>query len=240
MTDLEAIEIRKSRRGYLDTPIKPKSMEKLKSILEDCNQKSGLSLQWIEDGREAFSGFSIGYGMFSGVRSYFALVGKNSDAYRNEKIGYYGEILVLEATKLGLGTCWVGGTFRKSHCPCVIGPDETLVGVITVGNVAEKEGLKERTIYRLAHRGTKTLEQLYTSDQPVPDWFISGMQSVQKAPSAVNRQPVHFLNQNGVITAAVHNASQLQLIDLGIAKLHFELGAGKGKFELGNEAKWLA
>jgi hypothetical protein len=239
MTNLEAIDLRQSRRGYQGTPIAVGSVNTIKAAVEQYNKISGLSIQWIEDGRAAFQGFSLGYGMFSGVRSYLAIVGKNSDIHLKEKAGYYGELLVLEATKQGLGTCWVGGTFRRNHCPCSVRDDETLVSLITVGNVAEKKSFRENAIYKLAHRGTKSLEELYSSDTQVPDWFLSGIKAVQKAPSAINQQPVHFEYLSGVITAEVKHSDNHQPIDLGIAKLHFEIGAGSGKFELGNKGKFI-
>jgi len=237
MTDLEAIDLRHSRRGYLDTPIAAASIKQLQASIEQYIKVSGLSIQWIEDGREAFQGFSLGYGMFSGVRSYLAFVGKTSDVNSKEKVGYYGELLVLEATKLGLGTCWIGGTFNRKQCPATIREGETLVCLISIGNVAEKKGFKENAIYKLAHRGTKSLKELYSSDKQVPSWFLEGMKAVQKAPSAINQQPVYFTYRDGLISAEVKHTDNHQPIDLGIAKLHFELGAG-GKFEFGNKASF--
>lgn len=234
MTDLEAIELRHSRRGYLGTPITGASIKQLQESMKQYNKSGNLQIQLVEDGREAFQGFSIGYGMFSGVRSYFAMVGKTADLHLKEKVGYYGELLVLESTKLGLGTCWVGGTFRRNHCPCKLAEDETLVCLITVGNVHEKKGLRENAIYKLAHRGTKSIAELFSSDTQTPDWFLEGIKAVQKAPSAINLQPVYFTLKNGSVIAEVKNTEHLQPIDLGIAKAHFEIGAG-GRFELGNK-----
>jgi hypothetical protein len=216
----------------------PSQLTKLKSEIEHCNNESGLSIQLVEDGSEAFSGFNLGYGMFQGVRSYLALVGKTSDDHLKEKAGYYGEKLVLEATKLGLGTCWVGGTFNRNRCACNLQEDETLALIITIGAIPAKKPFRENAIYKLAHRGTKSLEQLYTADAQVPDWFLNGMKCVQKAPSAVNLQPVLFHFEKGTVWAEVKNASSYQLVDLGIAKLHFELGAGNGSFERGNRGKY--
>jgi nitroreductase len=238
MTILEAIDTRQSRRGYLGTPIDKESIHTLTELMNKFNNISGLSIQFIENGSKAFEGFSLGYGMFRGVRSYFALVGKTSDPHSKEKCGYYGELLVLEATRLGLGTCWVGGTFRRGHCPAVVNEDEVLVSLITVGNVVEKKSLREKTIYKLSHRGTKSVEQLYKSNADVPDWFLVGMKAVVMAPSAINLQPVLFTYSKEAVTAEVKNMTNLLPVDLGIAKAHFELAAG-GKFEFGNKAPFI-
>ncbi len=235
MNYIEAINIRQSRRTYLTAPITSDKLNQLLSYANQYNEESGLSIQLVDHGKEAFQGFSSSYGMFSNVDSFFAMVGKTSDPHLKEKVGYYGELLVLEATKLGLGTCWIAGTYNRKKCPCTIDDGETLVLVITVGNVSEKKSFKENAIYKLAHRGTKTIEQLSTTDTHSPEWFLEGMKAVQKAPSAVNRQPVLFRYENGVVTGEATKTDSYQLIDLGIAKAHFEIGAG-GKFELGNGA----
>ena len=235
MNEIDAINMRQSRRSYQSTPIAPDKRLKLRAIIEEYNQESGLSIQLIEQGKEAFQGLNVSYGMFSGVQSFFAMVGKKSDPNLKEKIGYYGELLVLESTKLELGTCWIGATYNHKKCPCVLDEDESLVLIITVGNVNQKKSFKENIIYKVTHRRTKTIEQLTLTDSPLPEWFIEGMEAVKKAPSAMNLQPVLFQFKNGVVTAKVSNTENHQLIDLGIAKAHFELGAC-GKFEFGNNA----
>jgi hypothetical protein len=235
MNTLDAIQKRQSRRTYLDTPIAPENIQKLEYLIKEYNEQSGLSFQLILDGREAFQGLHTTYGLFHGVNSFIAAVGKAADPDLNEKAGYYGELLVLEATKLELGTCFVGGTFNRKRCPVKQKPDETLVYVITVGNVAAEKGFKEKTMYSLVHRHTKAIEEFYDSDQnDIPDWFLAGIRAVQKAPSAINRQPVHFHYRSGTVTAEVPNISG-QALDLGIAKANFELAAG-GKFAFGNGA----
>ena len=78
------------------------------------------------------------------------------------------------------------------------------------------------------------------TDVPAPDWFMDGMRTVQKAPSAVNRQPVMFSYCDGKVTAGIQEPTDIAtLLDLGIAKLHFELGAGCGKWDFGNDAEFV-
>ena len=91
----------------------------------------------------------------------------------------------------------------------------------------------------MTHRKTKTAEELFETDTPVPGWFKSGIAAVQKAPSAVNRQPVTFKYKNDTVTASVKDISISGMaLDLGIAKLHFELGAGGGTWCWGNGAEF--
>ena len=173
------------------------------------------------------------------MNSYFAMAGRRADLCLREKVGYWGEKLVLEATRLGLGTCWVGGTFDRAACPCRLLPDEELVCVITVGHVSAELGGKERFIYRMVHRSTKPLEALYDAGgETPPDWFAAGMRAVRRAPSALNRQPVRFVWRDGAVSASVPDYAS-QAVDLGIAKLHFEIGAGGGSWKPGSGGAYL-
>lgn len=235
MNIVQAIEIRKSRRAYDASPISPKHMALLKSRIDEYNQKSGLSIRFLENGSFAFSGIRKSYGMFSGVRSLFIMKGPKEDPNLKEKIGYFGQLLILESTVLGLGTCWVGGTFDRSGIRT--GDDEELVCVITVGKVPASESVKERLIYRAVHRKTKSIGEMCQiqgqSEETFPDWLKIAMKAVRKAPSTRNTQKVMFLGKDGILQAYVPDTYPFDRVDLGIAKLHFELAAG-GRFELGN------
>lgn len=237
MTLLEAIDIRKSRRTYLPTAMSENQIAHLQNLIEQYNSESGLHIQLLTDATHAFDGFKKSYGMLKGVQSCLALIGNKADKYLEEKCGYYGELLVLEATSMGLGTCWVGGTYDKKSNAFALKEDEILACVIPIGNVPE-ETSREKFIHKLAVRKTKNIEELYTSDTLAPDWLIAGMQAVRKAPSAVNRQPVMFNYINGDVSASVSTKYAFAMIDFGIAKAHFVIACG-GKFEWGIGGKFV-
>ncbi|MBK1811121.1 nitroreductase [Clostridium sp. YIM B02505] len=238
MDILEAIEKRRSRRSYLSTPIAKDKIEKIESLISKYNEEGGISIQFVEDGSDAFNGLRKSYGMFSGVKSVLALIGKSDDPNLAEKLGYYGELLVLEATKLDLGTCWVGGSFDKKTPIGKLRNDETLVCVIPIGNVEETQTIKEKLISKAVHGKIKPVEEFYTAVGEVPNWFSEGMKAVQKAPSAKNTQKVRFNYNEGSITAGIENTYVFDLIDLGIAKAHFAIIAD-GYFEFGNPGKFI-
>ena len=235
MTTLEAIDKRKSRRTYLDMPIQKEKLDVLQSLIEQYNKEENLSIQLIEDGSEAFKGFRKSFGMFKGVRTIIAMIGKKNETHLKEKIGYYGELLVLEATKMDLGTCWVGGTFSNDDNVVKIQPDESLICVITVGYV-DKESLKEKVIHGIATRKAKTIHDLYTTDCPVSERFLKGVEAVLKAPSANNRKKVKIEYREGEMKAFVENTNKFDLVDLGIAKAHFQIAANT-RFDWGNGGK---
>jgi len=235
---LSAIGRRRSRRVYLDRPLSPKDTEALEVAITRINNVAGLHMWLVVGDDSAFRDARKTYGFFSGVQNYVALVGDPHDACEEERYGYFGQLLILEATLQGLGTCWVGGTFDRDAVPLELDYGMSVPCVITVGEVSEELSGREKTIKRITHRrGSKNIEQMSATDGPVPDWFIAGMEAVQKAPSAVNRQPVRFTYRDGFVTASIKDVNAERIFyDLGIAKLHFEIGAGTGTWEWGNNA----
>lgn len=233
MTDLQAVERRISRRAYVKSAIDGKKLSILKEYIKQVNKESHLNVAFIDDGGGAFNGITKSYGMFSGVTGLILLKGTSNDLHLHEKAGYFGERLVLEATKLDLGTCWVGGSYDKKFFEKELSSGEKIVCAITVGNVSEEKTTVEKLISKVTHRKSKQIKDLFYSDEAVPDWFIYGIRAVLRAPSAVNRQKVFFEYRDKSVTAYIDNKYELGLIDLGIAKLHFDIGAG-GKFAMGN------
>lgn len=231
----KAIEMRCSRRTYIDKPIDNEKVRILEKLIGEVNKEGNLHLQLVLNDGKAFQGIRKSYGLFTGVQNYIALVGKEDEFFR-EKIGYYGERLVLEATRLGLGTCWVGASFDKKSCNCNVEEGEILVAVIAIGNIPAEHTLKEKIIAKMARGKSKAVNEMYESDEVIPDWFKAGMEAVQKAPSAMNKQPAKFYYKNSIATASVEDIKDYKGIDLGIAKLHFEIGAKGGKWQWGNGA----
>lgn len=225
-----AIENRISRRKFESEPITNQEKEKIISTIKDLNKTSGLTMAFLEDGSGAFQKLTKSYGLFVNVRSIILMKGKKEDKNLKEKIGYCGEELVLAITDLGLGTCWVGGTFDKDEL--TVDDNEELACVVLVGKVAEVS-LKEKMMRSVTHRKVKKMEERVVSDQPLPQWVQDGMEAVLLAPSAKNTQKAIFKYENNVLSAQIAEDYSMDLIDLGIAKKHFEIGAG-GKFELGN------
>ncbi len=234
MSYLEAINKRKSRRTYVGNPIDPDKLYILSKLAENYNSEASLRITIVEDAGNAFNNISKSYGLFKGVRTVIALIGNKNDEHLKEKLGFYGELLVLEATILNLGTCWVGGTFDRESNFVKLGNDELLECVITVGNVPEVT-FKEKLIHTFAAPKSKEIEEFYKSNVPIPEWIYEGLKAVQKAPSAVNRQPVTFTYSDNELRASVENKQRFELIDLGIAKAHFYV-ATRHRFDWGNGA----
>lgn len=235
---LRAIDARTSRRTYLEEKIEQSKSGKIQALVDLCNAESGLNIRFVENGAEPFQSFKSSYGMFHGVQSYFAMAGDKQMAHLQEAMGYYGELIVLECTDLGLGTCWVSGTYDRTECGkyAHLSDEEELTGIITVGCVKQEKSFKEKAISVTTHSGKrKSFEEFISPAAGLPDWVVKGVEAVMKAPSAINKQPASFAYENGIVKASVENKNSYQGIDLGIARAHFELGA----WGAGSKGKWI-
>ena len=214
---MEAIRSRHSVRAYSDKEIEADKKKKLQDKIDEINQESGLHFQLVSDEPKAFDGFMAHYGKFSGVTNYFALIGKKSDDLQ-EKCGYYGEQLVLLAQQLGLNTCWVAMSYSKVKSAYQIDSGEKLVIVISLG-YGNTQGV--------AHK-SKAAADVSDSDA-ADDWFVQGVEAALLAPTAMNQQKFRFEKSGNKVSARAGTGFYSK-IDLGIAKLHFEIGAGKENF----------
>ncbi len=211
-----------SQRRYLPTPLTNRERTVLERVLDQYNRRTGLHISLICDRDDIFTGH------LSTARNYFVLAGPASDPYLEEKCGYFGELIVLTATALGLATCWVGGTYDRNTCLTHLSKGERLVCVIAVGHGAST------AIPHALHRSTKSIAQLGTVSDDTPPWFSTALTAVQLAPSAMNRQDVNFIWQtDDCIRVHTIDSDSFSMVDLGIAKLHFELGAHGGEWEWG-------
>lgn len=147
------------------------------------------------------------------------MVGKK-DKYLEEKIGYYGEKIVLEAQELGLNTCWVAGTYNKGKVKAKIKDDEELVCIIVIG-YGVNNGVS---------RACKTFKDVSLSKN-TPDWYNLGIEYALLAPTAINQQKFKFKLLSDNIVSIKMGIGPMIKIDLGIVKYHFELGAKKENFK---------
>lgn len=215
MDILQAMEQRHSVRQYTPEPLGEEAIATLRQEIERCNKASGLHIQLVLNEPKAFDGFLAHYGKFSGVQNYIALVGtKNSDL--DETCGYYGQQLVLRAQQLGLNTCWVGLTYRKTPDACKVGNHEKLAAVIALGH-----GVSNGSPHR-----SKSRDAVSNAGAGMPQWFQNGVDAALLAPTAMNQQKFYFSYENGTVRAKA-GLGFYSKMDLGIVKYHFELGAGK-------------
>ncbi len=246
---VEIIESRSSWRTYDGQPLADDVEQKLRAFLAE--PPSGpfgvpVKLDLLADFDAHEQGVKkLGtYGMIKGARSY--IVGRVGRAERAmEDFGYVFEWAILAATGLGLGTCWLGGTFRRGAFGRVVGAtsEELIPAVTPVGAALTKR----RTLDRITRWGAgsarrKPHAELFfhgdlSTPMPMDELGEYGqvLQMVRLGPSASNRQPWRivvspdrdrfdlYLRR----TAGYGRIGEIELqqIDMGIAMCHFELTA---------------
>ena len=218
MDILTAMQQRHSVRNYLDTKVEDFKISQLTMLAKECNEQSGLNIQIITEHPDAFDNFLAHYGKIKGAKNYIALVGKKGKDL-HEKVGYYGEKLVLLAQQIGLNTCWLALTYSKKKSRVDVKNGQKLACIICFGYGAN-QGVPHKN---------KPLEKVCRIDENTPQWFKDGMSAVMLAPTAINQQKFWFEQKNGIVTAKAQKGFYSKM-DLGIAKLHFELGAGTHNF----------
>ena len=226
MTIQEAIEARHSVRAYKDQPLADEVARRLEEEIAVVNQKGNLHVQLIRNEPKAFQGTMAKYGKFRNANNYIVMAGKKAEDL-DERVGYYGEHLVLLAQTLGLNTCWVGLSYSKVPGTYVLDEGEKIACYIAIG-YGETQGVGHKI---------KTVGQVSNASDATPSWFRKGVEAALLAPTAVNQQKFSFeyvgVKDGRHQVSAKKGFSMIGYtkMDLGIAKYHFEIGAGKVNFD---------
>ena len=213
MTEIDAIKERHSVRNYLDKKIEQEKIDKLQELIEACNKEGNLHLQFCEAAGNTYNKLlnkAMGLGSAPSV---IACIGPDDETL-DERIGYYGEKIVLFAQQLGLNTCWAG-TFNKKNIPAKVADGERLVISIAVGYGAN-QGKQHKS---------KNLDQIATGKGDKPYWFNYGVELALLAPTAINQQKFEISLNEDETVSFIDKGGVLSKVDLGIVKYHFEVGA---------------
>lgn len=222
----EAIEARHSVRAFKKQTLTDDIVKMLEEKITELNIKGQLHMQLVLNEPKAFQGTLAKYGKFRNANNYIVIAGKKAEDL-DERVGYYGELLVLLAQTLGLNTCWVGLSYSKVPGTYVLDEGEKIACYIAIG-YGETQGVGHKI---------KTVEQVSNASDITPSWFKKGVEAALLAPTAVNQQKFSFehvgVKNNCHLIRAKKGFSMIGYtkMDLGIAKYHFEIGAGEVNFE---------
>ncbi len=231
-----AINARRSRRAYdrsktIGTEVK----KKLHDVCSSFRPFGSVRVEFISEPPDDVFANALGfYGNIKGAPAFLAFIGDMSDPNAQEKMGYSGEAAVLEATSLGLGTCWVALTYNAKAVRSLvkIGQNEKLICVSPVGYTTATWSFEEKAISGFgAYHQRKPLQSMVSglAETGWPDWARSAVEAARLAPSAMNRQPWGFGIEKSSITVSIKDRGPefnvARRLDCGIAMLHIELGA---------------
>ena len=258
---VEIIERRFSCRTYLDVPIEAEKRQRLGEFLSACRTGPlGTATRFelvvaTEKDRRALRGLGT-YGLIRGATGF--VLGAVSEGEKNlEDFGYLMEQIVLQATDLGLGTCWLGGFFTRSRFAerMALDDGELMPAVVSVGYASDDRGLVDRLIRRGAGSDKRLpWEHLFFDGQlgvPVSrqaaGTYAVPLEMVRLGPSASNRQPWRIVKDGDAWHFYLQRMlgyyeggrlflrmADLQRVDMGIAMCHFALTAD----ELGLRGAW--
>lgn len=232
----KSIVVRHSRRKYVNKEIEVDTLDKIQASLEELNSHFEGARLVLMNGEcdYVFKGIIGAYGKISGAQAYVAMIGHTEVERIPEKIGYIGEGFILEATALGLGTCWVAGTFKskKVESDIELKDNERIYAISPLGYVEEKYSLSEKMMKKMvSSHMRKDLDELCGGkfNEKWPKWIKTALRCARLAPSAINAQPWRFEVNDNSLTLSVDNpknsTKDLKRIDCGIAMMHLELGA---------------
>jgi hypothetical protein len=194
------------------------------------------------------------YGVIKNARLFLVGTIKNG-LLAMEDYGYCKEEIILKATALGLGTCWLGGTFQSSNFAKSVDlqKDELLPTVTPIGYPAGEKSFTEKMMRRVAGSDKrKAWSEIFFAgnfstplSQTQAGIYSEALENVRLAPSASNKQPwrvlydaklniFHFFIARA-FSYKLMGIVSLQDIDLGIAMSHFVLTLQ----ELDIKGKWL-
>jgi nitroreductase len=236
-----AILQRRSRRQFdSTTPVPPAAMIQIGKTCTGFRPFPEARTALVNDpSDQVFKGIMGPYGKVKGSRVFIAFIGDTRNPNLQEKVGYTAEGVILEATTLGLSTCWVAGFFRSEVAAKMaeISSNERVLAVSPVGYAVKDTTAEEKlmTGFGRTHR-RKSLDSMVSGMEKSlwPEWVGVALEAARLAPSAINRQPWHFLVEPGSITISTRDSipdfTVSKRLDCGIAMLHIEVAAlSRGK-----------
>jgi len=253
---IEAINKRVSVRSYSDEAINPEDKEKIVNLLRSTNegpfghQVRFSLIDFSEINQNEVRGLGT-YGLISGAKSYIVSAVKERRGEADGKkafvdVGYCFEKIILSLTSLGLGTCWMGGTFKRGNFARIakVSEDEIIPAISPIGYSRSRRTIREIAVRRFANANhRKPWEELFFEDNlKIPlskehaGDYIVPLECIQLGPSASNMQPwrivyqkqpglLHFFLKRTPVYNKFIRKVDLQLIDMGISMCHFELSA---------------
>ncbi len=248
----KTVKARRSIRTYESIPLSPQTKEQLSAYIAAMTNPFSIpvAFQFLEVNATT-GGEKLGtYGVINGATDYVgATVADGGLAL--EALGYDFENLILYAASIGLGTCWLGGSFKRSAFTAAMNvrENELFPAVSPIGYPRSKQRLADTLVRKIAKSDQRKdwSEIFFNGDfsQPLTPAdagdFTFPLEMVRLGPSASNKQPwrilktktaYHFYKDKGYGEAL---GFDIQKIDMGIAACHFHLGAQEknlpGRFE---------
>ena len=241
----ETVNRRKSVRSYEKRPLSQSDREAISAVIADCCTESTLFPAEIQirllEAKPGTDTEKFGtYGVIRGAQSFLGVTVKNTET-APEAAGYAFEKLVLRATAMGLGTCWMAGTFNREQFAGLLGvkEDELFPVISPIGYPLEKKALIDSVFRKVGKSDQrKAWSELFFAgafgkplSEALAGDYAFPLEMLRLAPSAANKQPWRIVRKDGAFHFfRVGNLKSkypydLQRLDVGIGACHFHLAA---------------
>jgi hypothetical protein len=235
MSIVETIRQRRSVRSYTGEVLSKKHTEEIINYISGLKAPFGAKVRvsLIHSFEDENKTVKLGtYGWVVGAKNYLTLI-YEEDTLAELGAGYLFEQVILYCTELGLGTCWLGGSFSRKDFKQQIDlkPEEKLRIVSPVGYISEKKRFIETYIVGAEknHVSRKPFgANFFYKDFSTPlteeraAIYVLPLEMVRLSPSANNKQPWRVVFDDGVLHFYRTFSFGFASIDLGIALCHFE------------------
>jgi nitroreductase len=249
----DAIPERMSRRRFDGRPLAAELREQLEVFCDGASAPAGAPgsaagkpgavpaparVCLVDDSAQTlFTGLVGSYGKVAGTPLAAAFVGRSRGKAETAPedvqaaAGYIGEAFILEATRLGVGTCWIAGSFDHVTATRLaeLAPGEQVVAVTPLGYPTDQQTGGERLLRTMVKASARlSVEKLAPGilGGGWPRWAVSAVQAARLAPSGANRQPCRFrMDGDALVVSRAEKLYWTAPIDVGIVRLHVELGA---------------
>lgn len=246
----EAIQARYSVRSYSDKPLSKEVIDKINSYIKQVNNpfNEKIKIQLVEKNTNGES-IKLGtYGVIKGAEYFLISACQDNDKSRMA-LGYSLEKVILYCTSLGLGTVWLGGTFKKGDFAKAIDlkSDEVLPIVSPVGYAGGKKSILGSLVGNNKGKRKNFSEIFFNESFNTPltesdaKGYYEPLEMLRLAPSAVNKQPWRILKEGDKIHFYLASNNKFTSVDIGIAICHFHLTALEnglnGEFKISDPKK---
>jgi len=248
---VEIIKERSSRRSYLPHPVEAEKFGALRDFCAALEGPFGGEARFVILDTAGWGAAKINalgtYGTIQGARLFIVGIIRRSE-HDMEDFGYQFEKIVLRATDLGLGTCWIGGIFNRSRFAEKTGvrEDEALPAISPLGYPTQKRSVTDSIIrWSAGSRKRRPWRELFfcgsfgtALSEAAAGRYRDPLEMLRLGPSASNRQPWRVVKEPGRDIFHLYlrrskgydkliKAVDLQRLDMGIAMSHFELTASE-------------
>lgn len=245
-TWIECIEERISVRTFDNRNLKSEDFDKLNEFITECliETKTPIKFKILNSQTDENTNQKFGtYGFINGTNKFIVGI-IDKDKTNPVEFGYNMEKVVLYATGLGFGTCWLGGTFNRSQFESVLNLDENeSIGVlIAIGYKKDRQSIMDKAVRYMAKSNSRKPwnELFFDKDITTPldriqlGLYDKVLEMVRIAPSASNKQPWRIIKEGNYYHFYLCRTPgygimefDLQMNDIGIAMSHFELSANE-------------